>query len=387
MVDRGSELISRITLWRPGRPPEDATLEDLPVDDALFWIELRCAAGEAQQCLAALAGHCPSLDQQMLHDLLTPDEQPAGIDYLDGAIRLASAFRATARRPQLSNRRGTAQGIGALVFEPIELLASEKWLITCTHPSRTFRGAEVIEEGEPLDADALNLAVAKRWAHREQGNAADLGIAAMYELALTYRRAQRELSAWLEDWELSLYVEDDLDNADELPELWSLMAVLRDWLNPLNPPGLRADIDKAWLPASDHEAVIAVDERVDKTLAGLSRLAETLRQSFGLLHIEQAEAQRRHGERLQRRIEVAAAVFLVPTLIVGFYGANTWVPGQGRHWGFWVMVGALIVLSVCALVAVLFLQRRTDAAAARDLNERKRIRTESLNSGARSPAS
>ena len=46
---------------------------------------------------------------------------------------------------------------------------------------------------------------------------------------------------------------------------------------------MRADVEKAWLPATDHKAVIAVDQRIDKALDELSKLSETLRQSFGLL--------------------------------------------------------------------------------------------------------
>jgi Mg2+ and Co2+ transporter CorA len=124
--------------------------------------------------------------------------------------------------------------------------------------------------------------------------------------------------------------------------------------------------------------VIEVDDRIDKALSGLSKLSETLRQSFGLLHLEQTEEQRRHSEHMQHRIEIAAAVFLVPTLIVGFYGANTWVPGQGKHWGFWVMVGALVMLSLAALLAVVHLQRRSSEATRSADAERERMRSELL---------
>jgi Mg2+ and Co2+ transporter CorA len=219
---------------------------------------------------------------------------------------------------------------------------------------------------------------AARWKRSPGQLPGDLGISVMHELALTYAPTHRALYAWLEDWELSLYIEDDLNNHEQLPELWGLMAVLRDWLNPLNKAGLRADIDKAWLPVSDHAAVIEVDERIDKALAELGRLSDTLRQSFGLLHMEQAEEQRRHSERMQRRIELLAAIFLLPTFIVGFYGANTWVPGQGRHWGFYVMVAALVVLGTLVVGYVLRAHRRTEAARKAATAERKRIREQLL---------
>jgi Mg2+ and Co2+ transporter CorA len=156
------------------------------------------------------------------------------------------------------------------------------------------------------------------------------------------------------------------------------MAVLRDWLNPLNKAGLRADLGKAWLPATEHRAVIEVDDRVDKALAGLAKLSETMRQSFSLLHVEQSEEQRHQSEQVQHRIELAAAAFLVPTLIVGFYGANTWVPGQGKHWGFWVMVAALVILSAATLLAVFRMQRRSQEMARKAARERERMRTELL---------
>jgi hypothetical protein len=314
----------------------------------------------------------------MLEDLLTPDDEPEGLPYADGTIRLASTFSVEALREELKVERGIPQGIGVLRFQPVELLAGEDWLISCWHPQRTFRGGGKIGEEEPGGAEDLFQGVVDRWVRGRCGGSGELGLSVMLELALSYRPAVRELLTWLEDWELSLYLDDDINNRDQLPELWSLMAVLRSWLAPLNRPGLREDVGKSWLPATDHDAVIAVDDRIDKSLAELGGLSQTLRQSFGLLHLEQAEEQRQHIERMQRRVEIAAAAFLVPTLIVGFYGANTWVPGQGRHWGFWVMVLVLVVLSAAALLVVSLSQRRTRQAAEGAREERRRMRTELL---------
>lgn len=372
------DWIRRVSVWHPESPPAEIPLEVVGDVNGFPWIELACGPDHTLPVFEMLAEHCPGLTSQMLADLLTPDDEPEGNSYADGAIRLASSFGVVAQRPDAKLVRGTPQGVGVLVFQPVELLAGEDWLISCWHPRRTFQGATMIKEAPPGESDALYRAVFDRWQRGQRGNAGDLGISVMHELALTYAPAHRSLYNWLEDWELSLYIEDEVDNHDQLPELWSLMAVLRNWLNPLNKPGLRADVCKAWLPVADHKAVIEVDDRIDRALLGLARLSETLRQSFGLLHLEQAEEQRRHGERMQRRIEAAAAVFLVPTLIVGFYGANTWVPGQGKHWGFWVMVIALVILSVSSLLAVLYLQRRSGEAAKTAAAERGRLRGELL---------
>lgn len=156
------------------------------------------------------------------------------------------------------------------------------------------------------------------------------------------------------------------------------MAVLRDWLGPLNRAGLRADLGKAWLAATVHSEVIAVDDRVDEALDDLEKLSDTLRSSFNVLHFQQAEEQRARTEQMQHRIELLAAIFLVPTLVVGFYGANTWIPGQQAHWGFYVMVGALLFFSVATVGLLLRWQRTQAGQAQRDADERARIRDDLL---------
>jgi membrane protein implicated in regulation of membrane protease activity len=83
---------------------------------------------------------------------------------------------------------------------------------------------------------------------------------------------------------------------------------------------------------------------------------------------------------VQHRVELLAAGFLVPTFIVGFYGANTWVPGQGQHWGFWVMVIVLAVLSVLVVAFVWRTQRRAEAEHKAAATDRRQMREELLRS-------
>lgn len=376
----GEDWIRRVSVWRSDQPPTVLRLNELSDHcDGFPWFEIACDADRLESVLAALGPHCPGLTRPMLEDLLTPDEEPEGRSFGEGEVRLASSFGVIAWRRHEKRERGTPQqGVGFLEFQPVELLAGEGWLITCWHPRRIFQGPEKVDGKPAAETDDLFQAVAAKWRNGRCGNAGDLGVSIMHELALSYAPAHRELLRWLEDWELGLYTEDRLDNNGELPELWGLMAVLRNWLNPLNKPGLRADLTKSWLPSTDHKAVIEVDERIDKALDALSKLSATMRQSFGLLHLEQTEEQRRDHESTQHRVELIAAAFLVPTLIVGFYGANTWVPGQGKHWGFWVMVGVLVVLGVGAVVTVVLLQRRSAAVAKRATEERARMRSELL---------
>ncbi|HET7454783.1 MAG TPA: CorA family divalent cation transporter [Solirubrobacterales bacterium] len=373
-----AERIRRISAWAEDGSSEVVEISELSGRAGFPWFELACGVENADELMETLGPWCPGLTERMLCDLLTPDEQPEGESYGEN-IRLASSFAVEAWRPTERTERGRPQGVGVLRFQPVELLAGEGWLITCWHPQRVFQGSRKLEEERPPgEADGVFETVAKRWKRQRGRLPGDLGISIMHELSLTYAPVHRTLHAWLEDWELSLYMEDDLDNHDQLPELWGLMAVFRDWLNPLNKAGLRADPEKAWLPCSDHDAAVGVDDRIDKALAALGRLSDTLRQSFGLLHLEQTEEQRRHGERVQHRVELMAAGFLVPTFIVGLYGANTWVPGQGRHWGFWVMLFVLLVLSMLVVAFVWRTQRRAEAAQEAAAAERRRMRDELL---------
>jgi CorA-like Mg2+ transporter protein len=375
------DWLRRVSAWRADGSVASVELEQLDAQGGFPWFELACRSSRAEPAFELLAPYCPGLTRAMLEDLLTPDDEPAGSTYADGSIRLASTFSVVAQRPDEKSERGAPQGVGVLVFQPVELLAGSDWLIGCWHPRRTFQGAGKIGEQEPEKSDAIHRAVAERWEGGRRGTPGDLGVSAMHELALSYAPAYRALSAWLEDWELSLYVEDEIDNYEQLPELWGLMAALRSWLSPLNKPGLRADVGKAWLPVSDHGAVVEVDDRVDKALDGLAKLSATMRQSFGLLHVAQAEEQQRQRERMQHRLEVIAAAFLAPTLIVGFFGANTWLPGEGRTWGFEVMLVALVAFTLGVLFVVFRLQRRSNEAARRADTERRRMRGELLRGG------
>jgi Mg2+ and Co2+ transporter CorA len=344
------------------------------------WFELACDVQAVEPVMTTLGGHCPGITTPMLEDLVTPDDSPEGAIYGDGSIRLASTFSVAAKRDDGPVERGRPRGTGVLEFQPVEILAAETWLISCWHPTRVYKGTDKIPGGPPGSADEVFRGAVERWHHGRHGSAGDLGVAVMNELALTYVPTVRELMTWLEDWELSLYVDDKIDSEDQLPELWGLMAMMRNWLTPLNRPGLHKDIGKAWLPVTEHDPVIEVDDRVDKALDELARLSETLRQSFGLLHVEQTEEQRQREEKSARRLETLAAVFLVPTLVVGFYGANTWVPGQNKHWGFWVMVAVLVILSFVTVLA-LRTGRRAGAAAERASAERARLTRDPLRDG------
>jgi CorA-like Mg2+ transporter protein len=370
-------VLRSATEWVPGQRPRSVAdaAEQPPAAGAVRWYDLDPASAHPEAVVRMLGPLCPGLTEDMVEDLLQPDDEPEGKAF-DERIRLASSFAVEARGPVVAGRRGEAQGAGELVFQPVELLSSGEWLLTCWHPERTFVGATELPDQRPVEPpDELLSDVARRWASGVGANAADLGVLVMHELALGYVPAYRALSGWLEDWEMGMYLTDEPDR-ETFARLWGSMAVLRDWVNPLNRSGIHADLERAWLCASDRDAVIGVDDRVNKTLAGLRELAHTLRGALQLLNAEQNEKRRAEAERVQRRIEVAAAAFLIPTLIVGFYGANTWVPGQGKHSGFWIMVVVLVAFTAVGVVMVRRWQGATRRAAEQVAEERAELQAQ-----------
>lgn len=369
------EAVREFSRWRPGQLADLPAAADGVGGDGVLWIDL-ASDSSVEGLFPYLSQHCPGLTTAMLTDLLTPDDQPDGVSYDGRDIKLASTFGVQARRIVQKEERGKAIRSGVLVFEPVELLASRDWLLTCWHPTRTFAGAERVFEGPPHFAKSIRNEIKSEWSALKSPGGGDLGLLVMNRLALGYRSTGWTLAAWHEDWELSLYIDDTLDNPDELPNLWGMMAVLRDWLNPLNRAGLQKMPDQAWLPNKSHDLVVAIDDRIDDTLKQLHNLAGSMRASFSVLHVQIAEETRTRKERTQHRVELIAAIFLVPTLVVGFYGANTWVPGQGRHWGFWVMLAVLLLLTAAAVATVLRWRHQERADLRRRTDERNRARQE-----------
>jgi CorA-like Mg2+ transporter protein len=367
------------TDWRPGeRPVPVENASDAP-STGIRWIEVNATPVRAGQVFERLSSVCAGLTREMVEDLLTPDQEPLGKPYPGGDIRLASSCRLEARSEGSAKNGDTDEVGGHLTIQPIELLAGEGWLITCWHHAQTFRDGRFsdVRSGTPEAGAVLHDSVARRWEKGLGRSAADLGTLVLHELVLGYGAAERTLDTWLEHWELahhqSVLAYSELSVRDrsedfgkraamlrkqhaQLAELSGAMAVLRAWITPQNRVGLKEDPERAWLVPADPTLVCDVDDRIDRALAELRELSQALRSSFSLLQFQQLETQRDRREQLMRRIEIVAAAFLIPTLIVGFYGANTWVPGQQEHWGFWVMIVVLVVLSVIGITAVILYQ-------------------------------
>ena len=374
----GPVRIAGVTHWASGEAPSDGP----GPEGAVRWVDVDvlepdltdAAADQAAEELSELVGpHCNrELDEAMVRDLLDIADKREGQAHA-GRIRSLSLFRIAARR-LVDEEDGETVGVGGeLVFQPVEVLAGQDWIVSCWHTQRVLRGNRTTSESAPPEPrDELRQAIGERWLAGGGRSAADLGVMLLHELSLTYKPACFAIRGWIEEWELALYQRDELQRArleamrGRLQDLWGSMAELREWIQPLNRPGITTEPQRAWFAGVTRpELVVAADDQgIDPVLRDLKELADTLRACFNVLHVQLLEEQRDRRERLQRRLEIAAAGFLVPTLIVGFYGANTRVPGEQTWWGFWVMVLVLVALSAASVAAVWQWHQRADEAKA-----------------------
>jgi len=183
---RRPRLIRQASAWLPERDPEPLPLQDLEESEAIRWVDIYGGGLGRSEVLALLNPICRGeLSERMARDLTTPERFAAGGRYRDERIAIASAFRIRHLQPAANGVEAASSNGGLTsVFEPVQLLTGDDWLISCWLPPRVFRG-----RGEAtVDADdspnGLYLAVAERWPTSDADCAADLAHLLRRELAV-----------------------------------------------------------------------------------------------------------------------------------------------------------------------------------------------------------
>jgi hypothetical protein len=338
----------RVTLWRPDSPPEECSL--FAIDPgAIAWIDVDVIHTEPDLVFEALAPVCPGLTQQMVDDLFTVDPRPHVHAYDDTPdVRFVSAFSVHADESEQGAADADASKAGALVFQLVEMLAGEGWVITCWHRSKRYEGAEEIAEGAPEGHQAAYRGVERWWNHGGVATAGDLATLVLHELVLTYPSAARVMLSWLEQWELDFHRRFDRTERHTLIDVRSLLAELEERLAAIERP--EEDPVEAWFTGlSSDRWARRVHDLVERALSDARAIHGTHRAALDLLgvhsaaqHLHLAEEQAARSRRLQGALAVVTAVLLVPTLIAGLFGSNTQVPGQGQWWGFYLMLGLMV---------------------------------------------
>jgi hypothetical protein len=366
--ERSTSLADVLTLRiaRPGAAIETVDIDGpSTVKRGVRWFNVADTSHvDAAELLGIAGPYCRGeLTLEMVEDLISPDPRPKIQPWAGGTIKGVAAFRVTASESDEGVGMDSATKAGILIFEPVEFLVGADWLITCWHDAEVYRGAERINERAPAPPTELFKEVGRCWQTRAVKSAGDLAVLILLELALTYGPACRQLYVWQEEWELDFFRRPDRIDRETLLDARACAAVLRDWLARLNPPGLRQDAERAWFPgvtgdrdSGGFERALEVDDRIDSALHELSEFNQTLRSAYDLLQLREGERERHRDDRFQRTIAVGGSAILIPTLVAGIMGVNTWVPGEAgpksSHWAFVVLI-CIVLLSGGVAWAVL----------------------------------
>ena len=192
-------------------------------------------------------------------------------------------------------------------------------------------------------------------------------------LLQTYEATHRMMERWMAHWEVEFYT--SLQCADRAGRLKEAAGEISDYLY------MTAEIrrkltafqharwstaDRSWFPKlSDadkhagpapeaHPDVVAVTGRLDSLKQNFDRLSGDIRANMDVLMLQSTATQQESSERVQNYLGQVTGLVLVPTLIAGFFGANTALPGGGSWMGFELMT----VLMIASAVVVYFVIRR-----------------------------
>lgn len=190
---RRPRLIRQASAWVPHRSPEPLPLQDLEFCDGVRWVDIYGGVLGISEVLALLAPVCDGrLNQRMVRDLITPKRFAVGGGYRDSEVVVTSGFRI---RHLSSDANGSDGANGnesratnghpvASVFEPVQLLVGDDWLLSCWHPPRVFRGLSDPVHVADDSSSGLYLGVAKRWPTSNETDAPGLARLVRRELAV-----------------------------------------------------------------------------------------------------------------------------------------------------------------------------------------------------------
>jgi len=330
----------------------------------------------------ALGRSCPGLKEDMIRDLLRADLQPKVETYgneRDG-VRSVSVFAVVARElPNDLDADGVSE---ALVFQLVEMLVGNGWLVTCWHSSRTFRGSSEEQPGPHMLRETFNSHVRYRWREAEPKpldgkSSGDLGLYLARSLAATYGASYRMMERWVELWEVNFFKSLGgrpdrasllREAAEEISNSLSMVAEFRRRISALE-HARWSTTDKCWFPRlTDHgnsgvkeedrsEQAKGLETYIQSEEKKLTRLSADIRADMDLLMLQSAATQQASSERLQSRLGLVTGLVLVPTLVVGMFGANTELPGRNNWLGFELMLAFMVISGVAVYLSIRKLTR------------------------------
>lgn len=357
VVGRAEEMMTAL-VWLPDEEPTPVDLMELFGEtEGVVWLDVDVTRAEAATVSAALRVLLDdNISEAMVKDLLSADlGLTVDPDTGKTGIRSVVSFSVSASESDVSGDDADASKAGQLEFQLVEFLASLRWIVSCWHECTEVTGkADDLPRPPENHARVIEM-VAKRWMLPGEGfrSGGDLGLMILHELAHTYTASRRVLYAWLDLWEKDFYDRLDRTEMNTLIDLRAEIAEFRKSLEALHRSGMSANPELIWFAGVTNLAEARrVEDLIERTLADLRALSESLLTSLNLVATVTASRQSEKAERFQEIIAAIAAVLFVPTLVATIYGANTRLPGEDRWSGFGYMFLAMAATAAMALLAL-----------------------------------
>jgi hypothetical protein len=363
---RERNLLPRVRWCRPGKSPEllDHATPPPRAERGVWWVDVDSSV-DPDLLLETLRRHDPSVDRALIDELLSRDEL-AKVDQATGGPRNVSMVGVDTAITGVAGGRGTG---GHLVFQMVETLVGPDWIVTCWHRSESCTGGDPNWDEAAILRDEMVGQAERMWAESPVSSAGDMGTVLACVLAKRYKRAHRTLELWLQAWELDFNRASETAERDVLRHLMAMVNEARRRLAAFNNSRCLADNER-WFPdLSSPELDDRADRYLDHSLKELRLLFDNVRADMELVSMNEMAALAREAKlsgeaerRFERNLGRVTALLLVPTLITGFFGANTRLPGGGSWHGFEAMVALMCATS---FVVYLVIVRRAELDEAR----------------------
>jgi hypothetical protein len=370
-----TEAITASEWWAEGVSSVENVFAIPLSDDAkkVRWFDIDVLHIEAQDAFDSISPFCPGLTMDVFLELFRVDPQPSTRTFPDG-VRFVSAFSVAARESTAAEGESSSK-TGALVFQLVEVLTGDGWVVSAWHRSKSYEGGDRIGEGEPEGREEVRREVESQWS-AELETAGDLATLILHQLVASFPSATRVLNSWLEQWELEFHRLYDETERETLVDMRSLLAEFEQRLLALDRPVEQPE--RAWFRGLTTDAwARRVNGLITRTRSELVALNGALRGALDLLAAHSAaqqlkisQAQAEQTKALERKVILISVLLLAPAVIAEVYGSQAKVPLANTWEG---LALEFAIMGVAAYLTYLFvsygLDRRAGEEAAAEAAE------------------
>jgi Mg2+ and Co2+ transporter CorA len=348
----------KITVWRPGERPRalsDDSVNSPHAGDFLV-IDVDPNAEPTERLHEALVTYCGgALTVELVEDLLKADPVPTiSVDH--GGLRLFSTFGVLPTDELTADEEAvSASTAGKLVFQPVEMIVGQDWLITCWHNSQHHAPNGPVGEGQPILRDTTMRRVQDAWASQSLRSPDDLALLITTEMAESFDHAVALLTAWQEQWEVIL-ARGSVPETETLLSMRRHLAEYRSRLQGLIVTKHGFHGQPRFSRLTDPELEQQLDHKVERALESLVSVTRQVRSGIESVNMLRLAEQQTQSGKFQDRLTLLGAILLGPALVATVFGANVELPGRDQVLGTLIMLGGMVIVVV---LSVLILRRLT----------------------------